>query len=105
MIFKSLLSILKSYGFALIKIIFFELIYLIKGNKGNVFTFSKHNIMTDSIPCPYYFLHKIKKFLNGKDIRSFIDLGCGYGRVIYFFNDMSFIFYFRGFYSIYMKII
>ena len=78
---------LKSYRFSLIKIIFFELIYLIKGNKGNMFTFSKNNIMTDNIPCPYYFLHKIKKFLNGKDIESFIDLGSGYGRVIYFFNE------------------
>ena len=43
MIFKNLLRILKSYRFSLIKIIFFELIYLIKGNKGNKFTFSKCN--------------------------------------------------------------
>ena len=65
MLFKSLLRILKSYRFSLIKIIFFELIYLIKGFKGNRFTFSK-NEMADNIPCPYYFLYKIKKFLADK---------------------------------------
>ena len=86
MLFKSLLRILKSYRFSLIKIIFFELIYLIKGFKGNRFTFSK-NELADNIPCPYYFLYKIKKFLADKNIKSFIDLGSGNGRVIYFFNN------------------
>ena len=65
--------------------IFFELIYLIKGFKGNKFMFSKNN-MVDNIPCPYFFLHKIKKFFLNSDIKSFIDLGCGSGRSLYFFN-------------------
>ena len=63
MLFNNILRILKSYRFSLIKIIFFELIYLIKGYKGNNITFSKNNLMTNNIPCPYYFLHKIEKIL------------------------------------------
>ena len=86
MVFKNLLRILESYGFSLVKIIFFELIYLIKGNKGNKFTFSKNNIMADNIPCPYYFLHKIEKIIRKRDFMTLLDLGCGFGRVIDFFN-------------------
>ena len=86
MIFKNLLRILKSYRLSLIKIFFFELIYLIKGYSGNKFTFSKNNIMSDNIPCPYYFLHKIEKKIRNRDFKVFLDLGCGFGRVIDFFN-------------------
>ena len=86
MLFNTILRILKSYRFSLIKIIFFELIYLIKGYKGNNITFSKNNLMTNNIPCPYYFLHKIEKIISNKDFRIFLDLGCGSGRVINFFN-------------------
>ena len=86
MVFKNLLRILENYRFSLVKIIFFELIYLIKGNKGNKFTFSKNNIMTDNIPCPYYFLHKIEKEIRHRDFKIFLDMGCGSGRTIDFFN-------------------
>ena len=86
MFFKSLIRIIKSYRFSLIKIIFFELLYLIKGFKGNKFAFSK-NEMADNIPCPYYFLYKIKNFMASKNIKSLIDLGSGNGRAIYFFNN------------------
>ena len=86
MIFKNLLRILGSYRFFLIKIIYYELIYLIKGYKGNKFTFSKNNVMTDNIPCPYYFLHEINKSIQSENINTFLDLGCGSGRAIGFFN-------------------
>ena len=86
MIFKNILRILISYRFSLIKIIFFELLYLIKGYKGNSFNFSSNDVMTDNIPCPYYFLYKIKKTIKEIDFEIFIDLGCGSGRVIDFFN-------------------
>ena len=76
MIFKNLLRILESYRLSLIKIFFFELIYLIKGYSGNKFTFSKNNIMSDNIPCPYYFLHKIEKKIKDRDFKIFLDMGC-----------------------------
>ena len=86
MIFKNLLRILQSYRFLLIKIIFFELIYLIKGRKGNKFSFSTNNIMTDNIPCPYYFLYRIDKKIKNLNFKTFLDMGCGFGRAIDFFN-------------------
>ena len=86
MILKNILRILKSYKFALIKIIFFELMYLIRGYKGNKVSFSNNSIMADNIPCPYYFLSRIKKNLKKNYFQTFIDLGCGSGRVIDFFN-------------------
>ena len=84
--FKNILELLINYRLSLIKIIFFELLYLVKGNKGNKFTFSKNDTMTDNTPSPYYFLHRIKKIIRNKDFEIFLDLGCGSGRVIDFFN-------------------
>ena len=43
--------------------------------------------MSDNIPCPYFFLIKIKKILEVLSFKKFIDLGCGSGRVINFFNE------------------
>jgi len=86
MVVKNLLRIISDYRFSLITVIFFELLYLIKGYKGNKFYFSSNDWMSDNIPCPYYFLFKIKKNLKNNDFSKFLDLGCGSGRVIDFFN-------------------
>ena len=86
MVLKNLLRILTDYKFSLVTIVFFELLYLIKGYKGNRFDFSNNDFMSDNIPCPYYFLSKIKKILEKRNFVKFIDLGCGSGRVIDFFN-------------------
>ena len=86
MILKNLFSIIKNYNFFLIIVIFFELLYLIKGSKGNRFNFSDNDLMTDNLPFPYYFLFKIKKALKNQNFYNFLDLGCGSGRVIDFFN-------------------
>ena len=48
--FKNILQILISYRLSLIKIFFFELLYLVKGNKRNKFIFSKNDVMTDNTP-------------------------------------------------------
>ncbi len=66
---------------------FFETIYLLIGFKGNKINFSKNKMMSDNIPCPYFFLIKIKKALEPLSFKKFIDLGCGSGRVINFFNE------------------
>jgi len=86
MLIKNLLRIVKSYKFSLIIIAFYEIIYLLKGFKGNKFHFSENNKMSDDIPCPYYFLYKIKKILSKFNFKTFLDLGCGSGRVIDFFS-------------------
>ena len=56
------------------------------GYKGNQFNISKNPRMTANIPCPYYFLARIQKKLKENDFNVFIDLGCGSGRAIDFFN-------------------
>ena len=86
MLLKNFIRIITSYKFSIITIIFFELIYLFKGYRGNKFNFSDNDLMADNLPCPYYFLFKIKKALKNQNFYNFLDLGCGSGRVIDFFN-------------------
>ena len=86
MILKNLFTIINNYKLSLITIIFFEILYLIKGYKGNRFNFSENEYMTNNFPTPYYFLFKIKKILKNNNFSNFIDLGCGSGRTINFFN-------------------
>ena len=86
MVLKNLFRIISNYKLFTILIIYFEFIYLIKGYKGNKFNFSNNKLMTDNIPCPYYFLYRIKKTLKNYNFNKFIDLGCGSGRAIDFFN-------------------
>lgn len=85
-IIKNLIRMINSYRFSIITIIFFEILYLFKGYRVNKINFSKNDLMTDNIPCPYYFLFKIKKALKNRQFYNFLDLGCGSGRVIDFFN-------------------
>jgi len=84
---KKLIRIIIDYKFSLLPIVLFELIYLTKGYKGNKFIFSPSKFMHDNIPCPYYFLSKIKKVLKNNGFNKLIDLGSGSGRSIYFFNQ------------------
>ena len=86
MVLKNLFRIISDYKFSTIIVIFFELLYLIRGYKGNRFNFSNNDLMTDNIPCPYYLLFKIKQNLKNNSFFKFLDLGCGSGRVIDFFN-------------------
>ena len=88
MLLKNLFRIINDYKFSLVIIICFEFIYSIKGYKGNRFNFSTIDVMSNNIPCPYLFLHKIKKILKKNNFHKFIDLGCGSGRVINFLNKV-----------------
>ena len=81
MIIKNLFRIISSYKLHLIQIILFEILYLVKGYKG-----IRIDFMSNDIPCPYYFLFKMKKNLKKINFYTFLDLGCGSGRVIDFFN-------------------
>jgi len=86
MLFKNIIRIITSYKLSLLQVIFFEIIYILIGFKGNKINFSKNNEMYDNIPYPYFFLIKIKRTLKVSNFTKFIDLGCGSGRVINFFN-------------------
>jgi len=80
------LKILKNYNIYIFIIIFYEVYYYIKKYNGFKFNVSKNKTMTDDIPCPYYFLSRILSILKKKKFKSFIDLGCGSGRIIDFIN-------------------
>ena len=82
----NLIHMLSAYGKFLPQILFFEIYYLLKGYKRNSVKVLNNDRFTDNIPCPYFFLHKLKKFFLNTDIKSFVDLGCGDGRSIFFFN-------------------
>ena len=77
MLFKNIIRIITSYKLSLLQVIFFEIIYILIGFKGNKINFSKNNEMNDNIPYPYFFLIKIKRTLKVSNFTKFIDLGCG----------------------------
>ena len=83
---NKLIDLLKSYKFSLFYVILYEIAYILLGYKGNSVSTRKDKYLTDTIPCPYFFLSKIYKTLKNKQINLFVDLGCGSGRVIYFFR-------------------
>ncbi len=81
------MDLIVSYKFFIIHILFYELIYVILGYKGNSFITRNNNKSTDTIPCSYYFLTKIYNVIKNEQIKSLIDLGCGNGRVLFYFNN------------------
>ena len=83
---KKIFDLIISYKFILINIIFYEVFYILSGYKGNNFSIRNDKRSTDTIPCSYYFLSMIYKKIINENIGSFIDLGCGNGRALYFFN-------------------
>ena len=83
---KIVFNMLMSYGSWLPQLLFFEIYYLLKGYKRNSAKHLNNDRFTDNIPCPYFFLHKLKFFFLNTEIKSFVDLGCGDGRSIFFFN-------------------
>jgi len=80
-------QILLSYKKVLIQLLFFEFFYLLRGYKQNSIEIFNNDRFTDNIPCPYFFLQKIIKFILKSNIKSLLDLGCGGGRALYFFNE------------------
>ena len=87
---KVFVGILINYHIYSIPILIFEIFFYIKyPNKYNKFKYSSNNILSDSIPCPFYFLKKIEKFLKNKKIQHILDLGSGYGKALFFFGKVK----------------
>ena len=82
---KEILKIFNDYKFSIFIFLLYEIIYFLKGYKSFRFTFSTDKSMTNSIPCPFYFLHLIKKNIDLAKYDLFVDFGSGYGRVIDYF--------------------
>ena len=73
LLFKNLIRIINDYKFSVFSIIFFVILFFIKGYKGFKINFSKKDSMTDNIPCPYYFLFRINKTIKELSFLNFID--------------------------------
>lgn len=87
---KAFFHIFKNYHFYSIPILLSEAIFYLKyNNTVNKFKYLNDDFLSDSIPCPYYFLKKIKSFAIKKNLNSFCDLGSGYGKVLYFFGSLN----------------
>ena len=87
-IFLFFLDIFNIYKKKRFKILTYEIYFALRYFKsGNYFKFRNHDKMTDTIPCPYYFIYKISKFINKEKINNLVDLGSGYGRLTNFLHD------------------
>ena len=84
--FSIMFRILPNYGNFILHVLFFEIIYFFLGFKQSSINILNNEKQSDNIPCPYFFLYKIKKFFLNEKINSLIDLGCGGGRALYFFK-------------------
>jgi SAM-dependent methyltransferase len=80
-------NFLRSYHNIFFRVLYFEIFYSIRFRellpKIKIQNSAKR---TDTVPCIYYFLHEISKFLEKRDIKSIIDVGSGYGRVVNFIS-------------------
>ena len=87
---KYFCNFIRSYHKIFLKVLFFEIYYSIRFKeflpKMKVQNNSKR---TDTVPCVYYFLHELSKFLRNKRVKSIADIGSGYGRVVNFFSSIN----------------
>ena len=81
------LNFFSSYHNIFLKVLWFELYYSIYFKELlPKIKIQNSSERTDTVPCVYYFLHEISKFIKTKNINSILDVGSGYGRVVNFIN-------------------
>tara|TARA_B110000495_G_C22893716_1_gene521352 strand:+ start:380 stop:988 length:609 start_codon:yes stop_codon:yes gene_type:complete len=87
---KAIFDICKNYHFYSIPVLLNEALFHLQYNTAvNKFKYLNDDFLSDSIPCSYFFLKKIKKFLIKRNINHLCDLGSGYGKVLYFFGNIN----------------
>ncbi len=77
--------ILFKYKRKIFKVAFFEIYYSIFFRR-QFYKIYNHTEQVDSMPCPYYFIYKISKFIKKNTINSAVDLGSGNGRIVNFLS-------------------
>ena len=90
----NLFKILSSYKGFIVKLFYFETRYLIRTIKYREFSLSfdksslyeEYSDSVEYVPTPYYFLKQSLKYLNHSR-GSIIDIGCGSGRVLRYFQE------------------
>jgi 2-polyprenyl-3-methyl-5-hydroxy-6-metoxy-1,4-benzoquinol methylase len=87
---KALYDIFKNYHFYSIPLLVNEVIFNFRYNSAfNKFKYLNGDLSSDSIPCSYFFLKKIKKFIIKNHIKFSCDLGSGYGKIIYYLGVLN----------------
>ena len=87
---KALYDILKNYRFYSFIILINEIMFQLMHNKEfNKFKYLNSKFQSDSIPCSFFILKRIKKFISLYDINYLCDLGSGYGKILYFFGILN----------------
>jgi len=83
-------NFIKSYHKIFFKVLFFEIFYTIRFNEFlPKIKVQNNSLRTDTVPSIYFFLHEISKFLRKKNIKSVVDVGSGYGRVVNFISSIN----------------
>lgn len=92
-IIKHIISLFQNYNYYAIKIIIYEIYFSIFiSNKFNSISKFNNELATDPIPITFYLLNIIFKDISNFNPHKIIDLGCGYGKVLYYFGKYKKIF-------------
>ena len=87
---KALFDVFKNYHFYSIPVLINEVIYYQRYNNAfNKFKYLNSDFLSDSIPCSYFCLKKIKTFIIKNDIKISCDLGSGYGKILYYLGVLN----------------
>jgi len=78
-------GVLFKYKRKIFKVAFFEIYYSIFLRR-QFYKIYNHVERSDSMPCPYYFIYKISKFIKKNTINCAVDLGSGNGRIVNFLS-------------------
>ena len=83
-------NFIRSYHRIFLKVLFFEIFYSIRFREFlPKIKVQNNSNRTDTVPCVYYFLHEISKFLEKNSVKSVVDIGSGYGRVVNFISSIN----------------
>ena len=81
-----------SYRNLFLQVFFFEIFYSLRFKKLiPLMKVHNHKSRTDTIPCIFFFLYEISKFIKKNKIKSIVDVGSGYGRVVNFISTINLI--------------
>ena len=81
-------QLLFKYKRKIFKVTIFEIYYSIL-KRRLYYKIQNHPERADSMPCPYYFIYKISKFIKNHSISSAADLGSGNGRIVNFLSSKT----------------
>ena len=83
-------NFIRSYRNILLQVLFFEIFYSLRfGELIPLMKTQNNKFRTDTVPCIFFFLHEISKFIKKNKIKSIVDVGSGYGRVVNFLSTLN----------------